>query len=196
MASIFIEQENRTITDAKEISEFLKPFGVWYEQWQVAGRLKADATDADILEEYAPEIEAVKKQGGYVTADVINVSPQTPNLDALLQKFNKEHIHTEDEVRFTVAGKGIFHLHPEGGPVFGVTVETGDMINVPKGMKHWFNLCDDRSIRCIRFFEDPAGWVAHYADNPVHETYSPLCFGGDYLKPSTSGIEQKFGAKL
>ena len=196
MASIFIEKENRTISDPAEISAFLKPFGVWYEQWQVAGRLKADASDADILQEYAPEIEAVKTKGGYITADVINVSPQTPNLDALLQKFNKEHIHTEDEVRFTVAGKGIFHLHPEGGPVFGVTVETGDMINVPKGMKHWFNLCDDRSIRCIRFFEDAAGWIAHYSDNPVHEGYSPLCFGGSYLAPSTSGIAQKFGAKI
>lgn len=196
MASIFIETENRTITDPTEISEFLRPFGVWYEQWQVAGRLKEDATDADILQEYAPEIEAVKTKGGYVTADVINVSPATPNLNVLLEKFNKEHIHTEDEVRFTVAGKGIFHLHPEGGPVFGVTVETGDMINVPKGTKHWFNLCDDRSIRCIRFFEDPAGWIAHYSDNPVHEKFSPLCFGGSYLKPSTSGIEQKFGAKL
>ena len=196
MASIFIENENRTITDPSEISEFLKPFGVWYEQWQVAGRLKADASDEEILQEYAPEISQVKEKGGYVTADVINVSPQTPNLDALLQKFNKEHIHTEDEVRFTVAGKGIFHLHPEGGPVFGVTVETGDMINVPKGMKHWFNLCDDRSIRCIRFFEDAAGWIAHYSDNPVHEGYSPLCFGGSYMAPSTSGISQKFGAKL
>lgn len=200
MASVYIEEQNRTIHDPAEISAFLKPVGIWYEHWQVAGRLKSDATDADILNEYAPEISAVKEKGGYVTADVINVNPQTPNLDAMLQKFNKEHTHSEDEVRFTVSGKGIFHLHPEGGPVFGVTVESGDMINVPRGMKHWFNLCDDRQIRCIRFFEDATGWAPHYVDNPIHEQFSPMCFGGNYLPAaggasSESGIEPKFQMK-
>jgi 1,2-dihydroxy-3-keto-5-methylthiopentene dioxygenase len=177
MATVHIPSQNRQLTEAQEISAFLKPFGIWYEHWQVAGRLAPSASDADILNEYAPEIQKVKEAGGFVTADVINVHPQTPNLDAMLEKFNKEHTHSEDEVRFTVEGKGVFHLHPEGGPVFSVTVESGDMINVPCGMKHWFNLCDDRRIRCIRFFEDVSGWTPHYVDQGVHGEYSPMCFG-------------------
>ena len=184
MGSVYIPSQQRTIDDPAEICAFLKPFGIWFEQWQVAGRLDPDATDQDILNEYAPEIEAVKERGGFVTADVINVKPDTPNLDAMLQKFNKEHTHSEDEVRFTVSGKGVFHLHPEGGPVFGVTVETGDMINVPHGTKHWFNLCDDRHIRCIRFFEDTSGWTPHYIDGGVHEEFSPMCFGPNYVAPT------------
>ncbi len=194
MASVYIEEQNRTISNPEEISAFLSPFGIWYEHWQVEGRLKSDATDADILSEYAPEIDAVKSKGGYVTADVINVSSNTPNLDVMLAKFNKEHTHSEDEVRFTVSGKGIFHLHPENGPVFGVTVESGDMINVPRGMKHWFNLCDDRHIRCIRFFEDASGWTPHYIDQGVHEQYSPMCFGGNYLEKQ-SVVSRNFQAK-
>jgi 1,2-dihydroxy-3-keto-5-methylthiopentene dioxygenase len=188
MASVYVEEQNRTIENQQEICDFLKPFGVWYERWQVEGRLKPGATDDEILAEYAGEIDEVKKKGGYVTADVINVNPSTPNLDAMLQKFNKEHTHSEDEVRFTVAGKGVFHLHPEGGPVFGVTVESGDMISVPCGMRHWFNLCDDRQIRCIRFFQDMSGWTPHYIDQPVHEKYSPMCFGGSYL-PSAKKLD-------
>ncbi|MCU0707355.1 MAG: cupin domain-containing protein [Pirellula sp.] len=186
MATVHIPDQNRNLTDAAEILEFLRPFGIWYEQWPVAGRLADQATDADILKEYEPEIDKVKASGGYVTADVINVNPNTPNLDAMLQKFNKEHTHSEDEVRFTVEGRGVFHLHPENGPVFSVTVESGDMINVPKGMKHWFNLCDDRHIRCIRFFEDPTGWTPHYIDQGVHEAYSPMCFGPSYVSAAKS----------
>jgi 1,2-dihydroxy-3-keto-5-methylthiopentene dioxygenase len=151
--------------------------------------LSPTASDADILNEYAPEIEKVKAAGGFLTADVINVHSETPNLDAMLAKFNKEHTHSEDEVRFTVEGKGVFHLHPEGGPVFSVTVESGDMINVPCGTKHWFNLCDDRRIRCIRFFEDVTGWTPHYVEQGVHGEFSPMCFGPrDISKsaPSTS----------
>jgi 1,2-dihydroxy-3-keto-5-methylthiopentene dioxygenase len=191
MASVFVPSQQRKIDSPAEISAFLEPFGIWYERWQVEGRLKPDATDQDILEEYAVEIEAIKKKGGFITADVINVKADTPNLDAMLQKFNKEHVHLEDEVRFTVSGKGIFHLHPENGPVFGVTVEKGDMINVPRGMKHWFNLCDDRNIRCIRFFEDQSGWTPHYVEQGVHNDYSPMCFGADHLNPATQ-IEKRF----
>jgi 1,2-dihydroxy-3-keto-5-methylthiopentene dioxygenase len=77
----------------------------------------------------------------------------------------------------------VFHVHPDGGPIFGVQVESGDLINVPAGTQHWFNLCDDRTIRCIRLFEDPAGWEAHYVDDPVHQKYEPLCMGPAYLSP-------------
>ncbi len=93
----------------------------------------------------------------------------------------QEHTHSEDEVRFTVAGRGLFHIHPDNGPVFAVEVESGDLINVPEGTKHWFNLCEDRAIRCIRLFEDMAGWAPHYVEDAVHQQYQPLCFGPEYL---------------
>jgi 1,2-dihydroxy-3-keto-5-methylthiopentene dioxygenase len=182
MASVTIPAENRTLEEPNAIREFLKPFGVWYEKWDVAGRLPENATNEEILSTYAPEIDRLKAAGSFVTADVINVSRETPGLDAMLNKFNKEHTHSEDEVRFTVSGRGVFHLHPDGGPVFAVTVESGDLINVPCGMRHWFNLCDDRHIRCIRLFQDVTGWTPHYIDQGVHEAFAPLCFGPRYVE--------------
>jgi 1,2-dihydroxy-3-keto-5-methylthiopentene dioxygenase len=180
MARIRIQDENREITDVEAIREFLKPFGIWYEKWDVEGRIGADATNEEILTAYAPEIERLKVAGAFVTADVINVNPSTPNLDAMLAKFSKEHTHDEDEVRFTVKGGGVFHIHPENGPVFAVQVESGDLINVPRGMQHWFDLCNDKQIRCIRLFQDPSGWTPHYVSSGVHENYQPLCLGPAY----------------
>lgn len=180
MARIRIQDENREITDVEAIREFLKPFGIWYEKWDVEGRIGADATNEEILTAYAPEIERLKVAGAFVTADVINVNPSTPNLDAMLAKFSKEHTHDEDEVRFTVKGGGVFHIHPENGPVFAVQVESGDLINVPRGMQHWFDLCNDKQIRCIRLFQDPSGWTPHYVSGGVHENYQPLCLGPAY----------------
>lgn len=183
MASIRIQDENREITDSQEICEFLKPFGIWYEQWDVEGRLGAEATNEEILATYAPEIERLKKAGNFVTADVINVNPQTPNLDAMLAKFSKEHTHSEDEVRFTVRGSGVFHIHPKNGPVFGIQVESGDLVNVPAGTQHWFDLCSDRTIRCIRLFQDQSGWTPNYVEGSVHEKYHPVCLGPAYVRP-------------
>ena len=182
MARVIIADENRSITDVNEIRTFLEPFGIWYEHWPVEGRLPADASNEQILSEFALEIASLKERGGFVTADVINVNRETPNLDAMLAKFDKEHTHSEDEVRFTVAGRGMFHIHPTSGPVFAVEVESGDLINVPNGTKHWFNLCDDRAIRCIRLFEDAAGWTPHYVEDAVHSNYQPLCFGPNYVQ--------------
>ena len=183
MARIRVQDENREIADGKEIREFLKPFGIMYEKWDVESRVGPEATNEEILGAYAPEIERLKEQGGFVTADVINVTPETPGLDAMLAKFNKEHTHSEDEVRFTIKGSGLFHIHPDNAPVFAIQVESGDLISVPTGTQHWFDLCDDRTIRCIRLFEDTSGWTPHYVDNPVHENYTPVCMGPAYLSP-------------
>ena len=184
MARITIQDENRRIDDAQEIAEFLEPYGIYFENWDVEGRIGPDASNEEILEAYAPEIQRLKEKGGYVTADVINVTPDLEGIDALLDKFNKEHTHSEDEVRFTVRGGGIFHIHPANGPVFAIQVESGDLINVPKDTQHWFDLCSDKTIRCIRLFLDPSGWAPHYVEQSVHENYTPVCWGPNYLPPA------------
>ena len=182
MAVVTIPAQDRRLEDAAEIAAFLEPYGICYERWPVAGRVGEDATNDEILAAYAEEVERLKQQGGFVAADVINVTPDTPGLDAMLAKFDKEHTHDDDEVRFTVKGSGIFYVHADDG-VFAVQVGPGDLINVPAGVKHWFVLCDDKTIRCIRLFTDPAGWAPRYVDGGVHDGFTPVCWGPNYLPP-------------
>ncbi|MEK6237494.1 MAG: cupin domain-containing protein, partial [Planctomycetales bacterium] len=181
MALISIPDEQRTIEDVDEIRAFLKPHNIWYEKWDVESRISPDADAEDILAAFSKEVEELKRKGGYVTADVISCSPAVPNLEAMLAKFSKEHTHSEDEVRFIVKGAGVFHINLDDVPVFAIQVEGGDLINVPQGTRHWFNLCDDRICRAIRMFQDPAGWTPHYVDDNVDGNYQPLCFGPNYL---------------
>jgi 1,2-dihydroxy-3-keto-5-methylthiopentene dioxygenase len=181
MASITVRDENRTMTDAGEISEFLAPFGIWYRRFEGTDALGENPTDQEILEAYREPIEKLKAEGGYVTADVINVKSDTPNLQAMLDRFNKEHWHDEDEVRFIVHGNGLFHIHPPDGPVFSIEVTKGDMIRVPRGTHHWFDLCTDKTIRAVRLFQDMSGWTPHYTETGVDKKYQPLCFGPVYM---------------
>lgn len=181
MAIVLIPDENRKIEGAEAICAFLKPFGIWHERWELEERVSPDAPSETILEAYKPEIDRLKSAGGYITADVMQVSPATPNLDAMMEKFKSEHTHAEDEVRFILKGAGLFHIHPENGPVFAIQVEAGDLINVPKGIRHWFNLCADKTIRAIRLFQNPAGWTPVYEASPVSGRYQPLCFGPAYI---------------
>ena len=183
MAFVTIHDEDRTLTDSKAITKYLAAYGIDYEKWIPAHPVAVDASAEQILEAYSGDIEKLKARGGYVTADVIDVSPQTPGLEEMLAKFNREHWHDEDEVRFIISGHGLFHIHSQTGPVIGIEVEAGDLIRVPRGTRHWFNLCADRRIRAIRLFQDTAGWTPQYTDSGVDEKFMPVCFGVSHLPP-------------
>jgi len=183
MALVKIPEENRTVTDTGELRAFLAGFGIEYERSEPDVPLPPGAPAEDILAAYKPKIDELKARGGYVTADVIDVHPDTPGLEAMLAKFNAEHWHDEDEVRFVVEGRGLFHIHPPGRPVFAIEVERGDLIRVPKGTHHWFDLCSDRRIRAIRLFQDKSGWTPHYTHSGVDTDFQPVCFGPAYFAP-------------
>ncbi len=184
MAVLRIPDENRTLREQNEIRDYLSGVGIHYERWQTS-LLPDGASAQQVLEAYAPQIEQLKKSGGYVTADVIDVNSETPGLDTMLAKFNIEHLHDEDEVRYIVAGRGLFHIHPASSPVIAIEVEAGDLIRVPRGTLHWFDLCGDKRIRAIRLFQDTTGWTPHYTGSGVDRNYQPVCWGPRYIPPQT-----------
>ncbi len=183
MAVVRIPEENRTLTDPKSITECLASVGIDYERWEPAHTVQAGAPPEAVLAAYTSEIEKLKARGGYVTADVIDITPETPGIEAMLARFNREHWHDEDEVRFILAGRGLFHVRPRAGAVLTIEVEPGDMICVPRGTWHWFDLCSDRRIRAIRLFQDSAGWTPNYTDSGVDGNYQPVCLGPSYIPP-------------
>ena len=181
MGTIHIQETDTTITDADAMREFLADYGIWYRRYEGGDTLDDDATNEAILAAYDEPIQELMRTGGYVTADVINVTPETPGLDAMLNKFNKEHWHDEDEVRFIVKGSGLFHINMADRATFSIELQSGDLINVPKGTHHWFHLCEDRTIRAIRLFQDPSGWTPHYTESGEDAKFLPSCFGPAFL---------------
>ena len=180
MAVVRIPEEKRSIEDQKEVHDFLASRGIEFERTDSTS--VPDGASADeVLAAYRTKIEELNARGGYVTADVIDVFPHTPNLEAMLNKFNSEHWHDEDEVRFIIECRGLFHVHPPGADVFAIEVVAGDLIRVPRGTHHWFDLCADRRIRAIRLFQDTSGWTPHYTDSGVDQGFQPLCLGPSYL---------------
>src|SRR5215467_10075601 len=187
MALVRIPAENRTITDVGELRAFLASRGIEYDRTEPNVPLAPGAPAEDVLAAYHEKIAELNARGGYVTADVIDVHSTTPGLDAMLARFNSEHWHDEDEVRFIIEGRGLFHIHPaDGGPVFAVEVEAGVLIRVPRGTHHWFDLCGDRRIRAIRLFQDVSGWTPHYTQSGVDRSFQPLCFGPQYFPPTSA----------
>jgi len=188
MATVAIPDENRVVSGFDQVRDCLAGAGIQYERWSANIEVAPDAEGDQILNAYSREIDRLKKEGGYVTADVIDVRPDTPGLEAMLARFNREHWHDEDEVRFIIQGRGLFHIRPREGPVLAIEVEEGDLIRVPRGMSTWFNLCSDLRIRAIRLFQDPAGWAPNYTDSRVDAGYEPVCLGTTYIPRSQTSV--------
>lgn len=175
MAILHIPDQDKKVTDQAEIKSFLAQKGVLFEKWEASTVFEDDADQETILGAYAHVLDPYMKANGYQTADVINVTPQTPNLEALKNKFLTEHIHTEDEVRFFVDGEGLFWFNLENGnPVFCVICQQGDLISVPANTKHWFDLGPKEFVKAIRVFIDQSGWVPHYTTSGVDTKYNEL----------------------
>jgi len=160
-------------SDAAVITDRLRAIGVQFEVWQAAAELAADATQEDILAAYRAQVDALKQQHGFVNADVVSLGPDHPERQALRQKFISEHTHSDFEVRFFVAGQGLFYLHC-GDQVYGLLCNQGDLISVPAGTKHWFDMGERPSFTCIRLFSDPEGWVADYTGSPIARQFPLL----------------------
>ena len=131
-----------------------------------AGELNAEgiyytALSTDPARYQAP-VDALKAERGYVEQDIVALEPTTPNLDAICAKFVDEHYHDDDEVRFVLAGEGVFDIRSRDDRFMRVVVERGDLIVVPKRRHHRFLLTDSKTIRCVRLFRDTSGWVPHY----------------------------------
>lgn len=152
--------------DREVIARELNARGVRFEQWEASVPIRDDSTSEEILSAYAREIERLKAEGGYQTADVINMYPTHPDKDALRRKFLDEHRHSEDEVRFFVKGDGLFYLHLED-QVLAVQCCSGDLISVPANTPHWFDIGAEPNFTAVRIFTNPEGWVANFTGAPI-----------------------------
>jgi 1,2-dihydroxy-3-keto-5-methylthiopentene dioxygenase len=173
MATLTTPDNNTRLTHPGEIRAYLAERGIWFDQWEANCPLAKEASQEEVLDAYAHTLKPFMEKGGYRTADVINVHPETANLPELRAKFLREHTHSEDEIRFFVDGRGYFWFNLDNGqPVFCVTCEAGDLLSVPAGVKHWFEMDETPFVKTIRIFIDAAGWIPHYTDSGVDARYN------------------------
>ncbi|MBN9292529.1 MAG: cupin [Flavobacteriia bacterium] len=173
MAILSIPDLNKQIDQPEEIRKFLNDRGVFFDQWTCDVEFTDHSTQEEIIAAYEKDLKPFMENGGYHTADVININASTPNYEAVRAKFLAEHTHSEDEIRFFVDGKGLFWFNLENGePVFNLLCERGDLISVPEGTKHWFDAgAENPFVKAIRIFIDMSGWVPHYTESGVDKKY-------------------------
>jgi 1,2-dihydroxy-3-keto-5-methylthiopentene dioxygenase len=159
-------QAELSTSDPAEIGRLLDRVGVRYERWKADAELPQNATPEQVLAAYKTEVDRLSAAEGYKTIDVIRITPDNPKKDELRTKFLDEHTHDEDEVRFFVEGSGAFYLHL-GDKVYQVICTRDDLLSVPAGTQHWYDMGPQPYFTAIRLFISPDGWVAKFTGDKI-----------------------------
>jgi 1,2-dihydroxy-3-keto-5-methylthiopentene dioxygenase len=170
-------EEGTTYTNLDDIERELAPLNVRLSRWPVGDNpeiqqlLAKDALNDEqkeqVLQSLDGYFEQLKASAGYQSRDLVVLHPEVPNLDTLLSKFDQCHYHTDDEVRYIIAGEGIFgFVRPDGSQV-ELTVQPEEYINVPANTEHWFYLTPAKRIKAVRYFTTTEGWVPEYTNTEV-----------------------------
>ncbi len=159
--------------DGERIAAELATIGVRFERWVAGAELPKGAGQEAVIDAYRSSIDRLTNECGYRSVDVVRVERGAPNVEAMRNKFLDEHIHAEDEVRFFVEGCGAFYLHV-APHVYRVVCCRGDLIGVPAGTKHWFDMGPDPEFTAVRLFENPDGWIAHFTGSPIAQDFPKL----------------------
>ncbi|GLY12309.1 1,2-dihydroxy-3-keto-5-methylthiopentene dioxygenase [Pseudobacillus badius] len=170
MTTIKIQETNEIIDNQEEVVSFLQQQDVIYEHWDISKLpvhlqekyVLSDEEKKEILTAFEAEIKDIAERRGYQAWDVISLADHTPNLEELLTNFQREHHHTDDEVRFIASGHGVFVIQGKDGRFFEVHLNPGDLISVPESVRHYFTLSDDRKVVAVRIFVTEEGWVPVY----------------------------------
>ena len=128
------------------------------------------ASQEEVFAAYRTDIDRLVAERGFRSVDVASIGPDNPKRDEMRAKFLDEHFHKEDEVRFFVAGSGLFTLHVDG-KVYEMLCTQGDLIAVPDSTKHWFDMGPEPSFVAIRFFTEPDGWVGHFTGTDIAQRF-------------------------
>ncbi|WP_336080974.1 1,2-dihydroxy-3-keto-5-methylthiopentene dioxygenase [Nocardia sp. SSK8] len=165
-------------TDTAEIGTELAKHGIAYAHWPVLD--DAATTDSEtLLAHYAPQIAELNASGRYRHIDVARIHPDADNPDwpataaGARAKFLDEHRHAEDEVRFFAAGRGCFYLHL-GDAVLATVCEAGDLLSVPAGTLHWFDMGTTPDFIALRFFEEADGWIGDFTGDTISAGFPTL----------------------
>jgi len=167
------DQPSIETRDGERIKALLGERGVRFERWQTPVQLEPGASPDAVIEAYRHDIDRLMKEKGYLAVDVVSLHPEHPDKIAFRQKFLNEHRHAEDEVRFFVAGSGLFTLHFDG-QVYEVLCEQGDLIGVPDNTRHWFDMGPNPFFIAIRLFTNPSGWVADFTGEDIAQRFPRL----------------------
>lgn len=136
-----LQEKNVRWVDIKELNEL----GVL--SWKLDG------------EKNNEELENICKKRDYKNRDEIKCGDFCENYQELILKFKKEHLHSDEEIRYILGGSGYFDVRNKRDEWIRIHVVKGDMLILPEGIYHRFVPDINNYIHAMRLFKEEPKWI-------------------------------------
>ncbi|KAL9286841.1 putative acireductone dioxygenase (Fe(2+)-requiring) [Arabidopsis thaliana] len=148
-------EEDQRLPHHKDPKEFLS-LDKLAELGVLSWRLDADNYETD------EDLKKIRESRGYSYMDFCEVCPEKlPNYEVKVKSFFEEHLHTDEEIRYCVAGSGYFDVRDRNEAWIRVWVKKGGMIVLPAGIYHRFTVDSDNYIKAMRLFVGEPVWTPY-----------------------------------
>jgi len=159
---------NKVLTHFDDIAATLAEQGVRFERWQ-PGPVEKGASDSELIAACQAQID----QLGYRAAEVMRDAGDPAQNAELRGQFIDERRYSEDDARFFLAGQGLFALHI-GDYVYAIRCEKNDLLVIPAGVMHWFDMGENPHFVALRLYNTEKGWVPEFTGDDIARRFPGL----------------------
>lgn len=150
MLQIITEDKIGIFTNTADKQEKLNNIGILYNQVETTGS-------------YIGEIKFLHDVPYH---DILTINELTRDYPTIREKFNREHTHSDFEMRLITKGSATFFIRADE-LVYKLQVGPNDLISIPANTSHWFDAGDEPDFVAVRFFTNKEGWEAHYKNYSI-----------------------------
>lgn len=177
MSSLFVYHQScpdvphKVLNHQEDITSTLAEQGVAFTRVQVATPIVPGASGQEVMAAFKAQIDTLETR--QAALEVISVGNDHPQKGELRGRYLQEQFHEADEVCFIAAGRGLFSLHL-GEYVYALLCERNDVLSVPAGTRHWFDMGENPYLVAIRLFSQPDGDAIRVTGDDIASRFAGL----------------------
>ncbi|MQA55786.1 acireductone dioxygenase [Pseudomonas piscis] len=139
---------NKVLTHFEDIAATLAEQGIAIERWPHATRIEPGASQEQVLGAFQAQLDPLMSQRGHASLEVLSRKGSYADIDGSLPE---EQRLDDDAALLLLAGRGLLYLHIDDY-VYGLVCERHELVSLPAGTAHWFDMGEQPDLVAIRLF--------------------------------------------
>lgn len=140
---------NKVLNHADDIASTLAAVGIDYRRLELPATLRPGCEQAEFDAAYGLWLQALMGKGGYVQQELFNLQRNHPQKLELRARHLDEQSQQSVSAWLFIGGFAQLSLHLDGY-VYVLQGERGDLLTLPAGTRHWFDLGEEPHVLALR----------------------------------------------
>lgn len=143
------ELPNKALNHAADIASTLAAVGLDYRQVELPAALRPGCEQAEFDQAYGLWLQAFMGNEGHVQRELFNLQRNHPQKLELRARYLDEQVQASTCAWLFIGGFAQLSVHLDGY-VYRLQGERGDLLTLPAGTRHWFDLGEEPHALVLR----------------------------------------------